>query len=223
MAEEEDELVKPKPSLPYFKDAPCSGTSLATLAEGFEDLARKLESGDDDLRLDAFSYACSLVSVLFGCLGIAFKFAEIEYVSKVDELYEASKTYDTLKNVLDYDVEQDTVKKPGSHSRHLRRVRLGLDLIKALFKQFLLSNDNSLREAASTAYAQTCAPFHPWAVRKAVGAGMYALPTREQLMLNLNETDDSIQKEMTRYIIASSSIIDYIDNLYTSRNISLDW
>lgn len=49
-------------------------------------------------------------------------------------------------------------------------------------------SDNSLREAASTAYAQTCAPFHPWAVRKAVGAGMYALPTREQLMLNLNET-----------------------------------
>jgi hypothetical protein len=29
------------------------------------------------------------------------------------------------------------VKKQGSHSRNLRRVRLGLGLIKALFEQFL--------------------------------------------------------------------------------------
>ncbi|KAJ0974910.1 hypothetical protein J5N97_016875 [Dioscorea zingiberensis] len=207
MAEEEEEREDPWSSSDEFKEVPDSGTALAALAEGFEELARKLEGGAGDLRLDAFTEACSLVSVLFGCLGIAFKFAEFEYVSKVNDLYEASKTYDTLKNVLDYDIGQDTVKKPGSRSRHLRRVRLGLDLVKALFEQFLSSDDNSLREAASNAYAQTCAPYHPWAVRKAVGAGMYALPTREQLILNLNETDDSIQKEMTRYIIASRSAI----------------
>ena len=29
-----------------------------------------------------FSRACSNVSVLFGCLGIAFKFAEMDYVAK---------------------------------------------------------------------------------------------------------------------------------------------
>lgn len=46
----------------------------------------------------------------------------------------------------------------------------------------------SLKEAATTAYGQVCAPFHNWAVRKAVVAGMYTLPTREQLLLKLNET-----------------------------------
>lgn len=58
---------------------------------------------------------------------------------QVNDLSEASKTYETLGHVLDHDVLNGTVKKQGSLSRHLRRVRLGLDLIKVLFEQFLSS------------------------------------------------------------------------------------
>lgn len=46
---------------------------------------------------------------------------------------------------------------------------------------------NSLKNAASTAYAQALAPYHGWAIRKAVAAGMYALPTKAQLLKRLNE------------------------------------
>lgn len=46
----------------------------------------------------------------------------------------------------------------------------------------------TLYDAATTAYGQVCAQFHSWAIRKAVGAGMYTLPTREQLIVRLNET-----------------------------------
>lgn len=46
---------------------------------------------------------------------------------------------------------------------------------------------NSLRDPASKAYAQVFAPHHGWAIRKAVAAGMYALPTKEQLLKKLNE------------------------------------
>lgn len=49
-------------------------------------------------------------------------------------------------------------------------------------------SDYSLKEAASEAYKQVCAPYHTWAVRTAVSAGMCALPTRDQLLLNLNES-----------------------------------
>lgn len=59
------------------------GTPLSVVANAFEELARSIESGSRDLQLAQFSAACSLVSVLFGCLGMAFKFAEIEYVAKV--------------------------------------------------------------------------------------------------------------------------------------------
>ncbi|KAA8532717.1 hypothetical protein F0562_032750 [Nyssa sinensis] len=205
-----------------FQDA--TGTPLSAMAEAFEGLAKLVEStASDDLRLKPFCDACSLVSVLFGTLGIAFKFAELEYVSKVCGLVEASKRYGTLKNILDIDVKNNTVRTPGSLSRNLRRVRQGLDLIRALFENFLSADHCSLKEAASTAYAQVCAPYHTWAVRTAVSAGMCALPTREQLLVKLNETDKSAEKEMRRYIDASLPVIEYIDKLYIARNITLDW
>lgn len=59
-------------------------TPLAAMAEAFEELSDLVHSRPSyNLRLLNFCDACSLVSVLFGCLGIAFKFAELEYVSKV--------------------------------------------------------------------------------------------------------------------------------------------
>lgn len=60
-------------------------TPLAAVSDAFEELSAllKAEGSDYDLDLKTFCDACSLVSVLFGCLGIAFKFAEMEYVSKV--------------------------------------------------------------------------------------------------------------------------------------------
>lgn len=59
---------------------------LSPVVEAFEDLANHLQRIDIDggeLRLDTFCDSCSLVSILFSCLGLAFKFAESEYVSKV--------------------------------------------------------------------------------------------------------------------------------------------
>ena len=144
---------------------------------------------------------------------------------QIRDLLEASKTYETLEDIIDRDVKYNTVRSAGSHSRNLRRVRQGLDLIRVLFEQFLSSkyvrfsfvikykyiyffflghileclglapcspllllfSDFSLREAASTAYSEVCAPYHTWAVRAAVSASMYALPVREQLLLRLNE------------------------------------
>ncbi|XP_065880398.1 ACD11 homolog protein [Euphorbia lathyris] len=204
-------------------------TPLSAVVEAFEDLEKHLtflqqqDHENADLRLDTFCNACSLVSVLFNCLGLAFKFAETEYVAKVCNLLEAYKSHKSLQNVLDSDVADGTVRTSGSHSRNLRRVRQGLDLIRALFEQFLSTDDFSLKDAATTAYTQVCAPYHTWAVRTAVYAGMYTLPTRDQLLIRLHETDETAEKQMKRYIKASLPVIEYIDKLYISRNISLDW
>ena len=62
---------------------------LSAIAEAFEKLAKLINSRKINgvehfqLRLDTFCDACSPISILFGCLGLAFKFAESEYVSKV--------------------------------------------------------------------------------------------------------------------------------------------
>ncbi|CAH8369316.1 unnamed protein product [Eruca vesicaria subsp. sativa] len=122
-----------------FEDAVCTKTParvnkpLSVITEAFENLADLLKSDistqdENGLSLDAFCSACTHVSILFSCLGFASKFAEMEYTSKVKDLVEASKTLNTLQNILDLDVENETVKTPGSRSRNLRRVRQGLDL-----------------------------------------------------------------------------------------------
>jgi Glycolipid transfer protein (GLTP) len=57
----------------------------------------------------------------------------------VNDLIQASNEYDTLQSIIDNDLKHNTVRHKGSHSRNLRRVRLGLDLIRALFEQFLVT------------------------------------------------------------------------------------
>lgn len=51
----------------------------------------------------------------------------------------------------------------------------------------VIYRSNSLKDPASKAYAQVFSPHHGWAIRKAVAAGMYALPTKAQLLNKLNE------------------------------------
>ncbi|MBA0804557.1 hypothetical protein Gohar_004136 [Gossypium harknessii] len=160
---------------------------LRKMADAFKELAATVNSQAADMEVAPFSRACSFVSPLFGCLGIAFKFAEMDYVAKVGDLAEASKSIATLKVMLDRDIEGNCVRKAGSHTRNLLRVKRGLDMVRVLFEQILATEGDSLKDPASKAYAQVFAPHHGWAIRKAVAAGMYALPTKAQLMKKLNE------------------------------------
>jgi hypothetical protein len=57
---------------------------LRRIGASFEELAAVAKQQQQPVAMSAgdFSRACSHVSVLFGCLGIAFKFAEMDYVAK---------------------------------------------------------------------------------------------------------------------------------------------
>ncbi|PWA85271.1 accelerated cell death 11 [Artemisia annua] len=164
---------------------------LRKISEAFNNIANSINSQQEqeevELELAPFSHACSLVSPLFRCLGIAFKFAEMDYVAKVNDLCETSKSISTLQVMMEKDIADDCVRKAGSHTRNLLRVKRGLDMVRVLFHQILASQDNSLKNPASKAYGQVFSPYHGWAIRKAVAAGMYALPTKAQLLQKLNE------------------------------------
>ncbi|XWS62387.1 hypothetical protein CRYUN_Cryun06bG0006300 [Craigia yunnanensis] len=166
--------------------------TLRKIADAFKELAATVNSQTADMEVTPFSRACSFVSPLFGCLGIAFKFAEMDYVAKVDDLAKASKSIATLNAMLDRDIEDNCVRKARSHTRNLLRVKRGLDMVRVLFEQILATEGNSLKDPASKAYAQVFAPHHGWAIRKAVSAGMYALPTRAQLLKKLNEDGECV-------------------------------
>lgn len=51
----------------------------------------------------------------------------------------ASKTFRTLESMVDQDVKTNTVRKQGSHSRNLLKIKRGLDYLRALFEQILLT------------------------------------------------------------------------------------
>ncbi|KAL3344953.1 hypothetical protein AABB24_024081, partial [Solanum stoloniferum] len=199
---------------------------LRKMAEAFKDLANTLNSQtlDESAKMEVapFSHACTLVSPLFRCLGIAFKFAELDYVAKVGDLAEASRSITTLHTMMDQDIQANCVRKAGSHTRNLLRVKRGLDMVKVLFEEIIAAEGNSLKDPASKAYTQVFAPYHGWAIRKAVSAGMYALPTRQQLMIKLNE-DDSARTQMQNYVASCETVISYIDKLFTSRDLGIDW
>ncbi|XWS55349.1 hypothetical protein CRYUN_Cryun10bG0167100 [Craigia yunnanensis] len=89
------------------------------------------------MEVASFSGACSFVSPLFGCLGITFKFAKMDYVSKVHDLAEASKLIATLNAMLDKDIEGNCVRKAMSHTRNLLRVKHGLGVVRVLFEQII--------------------------------------------------------------------------------------
>ncbi|GJZ83879.1 accelerated cell death 11 protein [Tanacetum coccineum] len=203
---------------------------LRKISEAFNNMAMTINSQQHvefELELAPFSHACSLVSPLFRCLGIAFKFAEMDYVAKVNDLCEISKSISTLQVMMDQDIANDCVRKAGSHTRNLLRVKRGLDMVRVLFDQILSSEscvrDNSLKNPASKAYGQVFSPYHGWAIRKAVAAGMYALPTKAQLLQKLNEDEVSARTEMQNYVTACTIIVMYIDKLFLSRELGIDW
>ncbi|CAN6355767.1 unnamed protein product [Urochloa humidicola] len=205
------------------------GTSMAEkplrrMAAEFEELAAVAErSPAGEMDLGTFSSTCSTASVLLGCFGIAFKFAEMDFASKVDDLLEASKSISTLRSMVELDIQKDTVREVGSHTRNLLRVKRGIDVVKVLFEQTLLTEGFSLRDAAPAAYAQVLAPHHGLALRMAVSAALYTIPSKSQLLKKFNEDEESAKALMQNFVRSSAEVVLYVEDLFTSRNLGIDW
>jgi hypothetical protein len=196
---------------------------LFAIAKSWKGLQGELGSEVQVLRVDSFSHACSLISPLFGCLGIAFKFAEKDYVSKVHDLTAAAKDYATLPAMVDQDIRNNTVRNGGSHTRNLLRVLRGVDMVKVLFEHILVTEGNSLKEPASKAYEQVFAPHHAWTIRKAVGAGMFMLPTKSQFLKKLHEEEGSAREHIQEFVKSAGPVVQYVNDMYKDKEIGTDW
>ncbi|KAI3889293.1 hypothetical protein MKX03_037887 [Papaver bracteatum] len=160
-------------------------------------------------------------------LGFAFKFARMDYVPKVADLAEASKSLITLEAMLDLDVERNSVRLVGSHSRNLLRIKRAINTIRAFFKLILATNygyaDMSLKDLGWKAYDETLAPYHGWVLRKAVYTGMYTLPTKAQFLKNVNQDEASARIHLQRFVDASAIVVQYVDKLFLSRELGTEW
>ncbi|KAG6423348.1 hypothetical protein SASPL_113742 [Salvia splendens] len=213
------------------------------MAEAFKELCNRLnefpEGEEARLELAAFANACSLVSPLIRCLGGAFLFADIDYVSKVKDLVEASKSVSVLPVMIDNDVRSDCVRTIRSNTRNLLRMKRTLDMMKILFEQIISSEyvlplpaavascfmGNSLKDPALEAYS-VFTSYHGFGIRKDVTAGMFdAIPTKAEMLNKLNEDGDFYYAYY--YLInlsiclIESSIINYFPDSETSSRIQM--
>ncbi|KAG0609609.1 hypothetical protein M758_7G000500 [Ceratodon purpureus] len=196
---------------------------LFAIATAWKGLQAELGDGHAALTLRSFSSGCSLISPLFGCLGIAFKFAEKDYVAKVHDLCGAAKEYETLTAMIGQDIRNDTVRNGGSHTRNLLRVLRGVDMVRVLFEHILVTEGNSLKEPASKAYDQVFAPHHSWTIRKAVSAGMFMLPTKSQFLKKLHEEEDSARTHIEEFVKSATPVVEYVNNVFVTNELGTDW
>lgn len=61
------------------------------------------------------------------------------YHTQVHDLAEASKSITTLQAMLDRDIQAGCVRNAGSHTRNLLRVKRGIDMVRILFEQMLVT------------------------------------------------------------------------------------
>ncbi|KAL4321117.1 hypothetical protein AHAS_Ahas14G0078400 [Arachis hypogaea] len=185
---------------------------LGKIADAFKELAEVVaaasNNAEEAVEVAAFARACSFVAPLFGLVGFHFKFIEMDYVTKVNDLMEASKSFKTLESMVDEDVKTNTVRKQGSHSRNLLKIKRGLDFLRLLFHQILLTEGNSVRDAVSKAYTEIFHLHHGWALRKAVSSRLHHIPTKQQLFRKLNQDGKIFRKS------ANASLCDEIFHLH---------
>ncbi|XP_068338077.1 accelerated cell death 11-like [Pyrus communis] len=191
---------------------------LTRLADEFEQLAAQLNSRSPiTMEIGKFTQACRLVSPLIRHLGVAMKFADIEYSAKVNGIEKAGKSVNTLEDLLDREIQQNTMKDQSSASRSLVRVKRSLEMLKIIFEQTLASSGNSIMDAVNTAYKQVFYAYHGWAMRKAVAGALYTLPTKSLFLKRLKLDEASAFVLMQRTVTALAPLIRYIDNLFHSR------
>ncbi|CAK9148037.1 unnamed protein product [Ilex paraguariensis] len=190
---------------------------LTKLTESFKELANCVNSPKPRLEVGQFVSACRDMVPFIVYLGMVLKFAAMEFSAKVDALVEGSKPIDTLEDLIDRDIEHKCAKVSCSNSRNLVRVKRSIDMLKIVFEQILNQRGNSLIGPVSRAYEQVFAPYHGWAIRTAAYTAINFVPTMAQVLKKCNENEASARIQMQNYVIASSSVLQYIENLFHSR------
>lgn len=58
------------------------------------------------------------------------------------------------------------------------------------------------------------APMHTWVVRTGIKAGMIALPTREDFLESIGETEESARTHVEPFVRATDAVVTSIAKLY---------
>ncbi|MCL7042488.1 hypothetical protein MKW94_025702 [Papaver nudicaule] len=203
-------------------------TLMGKMSLAFKDLAASTVNGED-MELKPFAQACSLIASLVQHLGPLFGFGVKDLTKKVANINAASKSFRTLISMLEADIERNSVRTVGSHSRNLLRFKRAIEMLKILFEQIVAANfddegDNSLVAQLLETYSEVFDQHHGRAIKASVSKYVSLIvPTKAQFLVKLEEDEASIVAKMKIIVEAATLVIQYIDNLFVSRGLGLDW
>ncbi|KAF2933461.1 hypothetical protein DAI22_04g084700 [Oryza sativa Japonica Group] len=199
------------------------GKPLRKFTGAFQALAQKVGPGSPPMTTKDFTKACSELQSLFHLMGDEAEFWYDEYVPKVEQMQSKSRDAATLEELVEQDMANNSVKAADSNTTILLRLKRALEVVKVLFEQLLKGRGVEFQSAATTAYMVVFAAHHEKLIQNIVIEAIQSLPTRAWLMSKINEEEGDVLIEIKKYVDASEVVINYIDDIFASKGIEMDW
>ncbi|KAI3853439.1 hypothetical protein MKX03_037400 [Papaver bracteatum] len=196
-------------------------TLLRKMSQAFIELADTANQ-NKDMEVKPFAQACSYITDLMRHLGPLSKFA-------VADLEAVSRSFRSLKSMMQGNIEQNNVRSPGSHTRNLLLVKRVIELVNILFQQIVATNyddkgDNALPSQGLAAYLAVFSQYHGTGLKATAEFFKPLIPSKAQFLVILEERDEaSIVAQMRIIVEAATRITQYIDNLFIAKDLGIDW
>lgn len=184
-------------------------TFLPQLAQAFE----KIKS-EDPVSTRGFAAACDRILPIFDHLGTVFSFAKSELVEKRESLVRVQDKLVTLNAVVDADAKAGKLTTKNSCARNLFRLLAGISFISKLLQNMANDRQKTLRQAAGEAYDATLSSMHGYMVRMAIKTSMYMLPSRDQFLGSIHETEDSAKSQAADFSPNVDALVQRVLALY---------
>uniref|UniRef100_A0A7S1XFN3 Glycolipid transfer protein domain-containing protein n=1 Tax=Compsopogon caeruleus TaxID=31354 RepID=A0A7S1XFN3_9RHOD len=201
-----------------------------TMLEAFERVKFKYDGLASLPDTEGFFLAMNQVALLFDHLGGGFVFVRRDILEKTSIL----KTHflanpeenASLQDVVERELRSETAdvkSDPPSAARTLLRMMWAAKfiylLMRELEKSYQPGNTSTLRDAVELAYDEALSEHHSWIVRKAVGAAMLLLPSKEVFLAKLGVQISKREEYMTRVERSLKPLVDRTYEFYTDRKI----
>ncbi|KAI3853438.1 hypothetical protein MKX03_037399 [Papaver bracteatum] len=203
-------------------------TLLRKMSQAFIELADTANQ-NKDMEVKPFAQACSYITDLMRHLGPLSKFAVDDFAPRVADLEAVSRSFRSLKSMMQGNIEQNNVRSPGSHTRNLLLVKRVIELVNILFQQIVATNyddkgDNALPSQGLAAYLAVFSQYHGTGLKATAEFFKPLIPSKAQFLVILEERDEaSIVAQMRIIVEAATRITQYIDNLFIAKDLGIDW
>lgn len=170
----------------------------------------------------------ALLGTVFGWVG-SDVWAKIVTLQKYLDNKELNSNYQTVKSMINHEVEKDLIKTKKnddpSGSRTLLRLHRALEyIISFLHRIEDIKEEDRCSVISREAYEQTLMKYHPWVVQKAAKMAMGLLPNKQGLVLKVCPEGDSesikqAYLDFPKAVTAMRAAYDITQGFYSEKNL----